>query len=1022
MLQGRVTAQDVYLGGDARGAATSRGAAGGYLREHTPLAGARAEGRAVPFPAIEPYDRGWLAVGDGHAVYYEQSGNPFGKPAVVLHGGPGGGIAPAYRQFHDPGVYRVVVLDQRGAGRSTPPASIEANTTWALVADLERLRAHLGVARWQVFGGSWGSTLALAYAEAHPGKVTELIVRGIFLCRRAEVAWLYQDGASRLFPDRWEQFLAPIPPGERAAPPEGIGLVEAYHRRLNCGDSGVEMEAARAWARWEDCVGSLVPPAPTAAAAAAEAAEVASGLGKTLAVARIENHYFKHGGFFEPESQLLDNLDAIRHIPAVIVQGRYDVVCPAASAWELHRAWPEADFVMVQDSGHSWSEPGTTHELLTATARFSGVGPSGHAAGGGDVGGGEGGGGGGGASLSPADMARYYQDGFVVLRGAVPAARVASVLAAVRDYAASAADFAEEPAGGSSGGLDDLLHPAKYRPAFGDYLAQELVARADPLVGGAGRHSMFGMLGHGGGAAVAQGWHGGLSHVGLVRPSFVEGEHGASATEELAYLAGAAGLATQMNAPLLAGDRYMQVVPGSHCRASTPAELAVLRAERAGVLAAVMPGAVAVELEPGDVCFYDPNIYHRGYNPGGEPRWTMHALFLAKRCPVASFEAGQRAALLAPGHIPRLPIAAARYLHRYCSATPMEPPPLREIVLGRYPLVPGHTEDAPPRMLTEAQQRFFQTFGFIHLKGLLADDIGWVQQEFEAAWRSHEAQWGRPHGHSGQGRTIWPGCFVHATPRLSTLIEHPAIRGICLSTLGEGYTHEGGDGNFYTGDTGWHSDCGVEWEQKSLVPCLKIAFYLDELTADSGAVRLIPGSYHHRDVYMSALHNGLQMGKGTSEELLGVPGKDVPAHIVESTPGDLVCFDHRCKHAAFGGGPSRRMFTMNWYAATPTEAHKTAAKLVNGMPRARGQDDVDNYIDRSWRDSEPRGFYEASPPERQRIIRNHRTLWAEAVREIDAAPDGLAAFGKVTAEELGAGLVAHLDGVAAAQDASIARL
>jgi proline iminopeptidase len=307
---------------------------------------------------IEPYEMGRFAVGDGHELYWEQSGDPAGQPVVFLHGGPGGGFQPDHRRFHDPSAYRIVGFDQRGCGRSTPYASLEANTTWDLVADIERLREHLGIARWQVFGGSWGSTLALAYAERFPTRVRSLVLRGIFMLRRSELLWFYQDGASHLFPDAWEPYLATIPVAERG------DLMSAYHRRLTSPDPDVRLAAARAWSVWEAAASRLLPDEAKVADAAADAfAE---------AFARIECHYFVHGGFFEVDGQLLRDVGRIREagIPGVIVQGRYDVVCPMRSAWDLHAAWPEAELVVVPDAGHAASEAGTVDALVRATDRL----------------------------------------------------------------------------------------------------------------------------------------------------------------------------------------------------------------------------------------------------------------------------------------------------------------------------------------------------------------------------------------------------------------------------------------------------------------------------------------------------------------------------------------------------------------------------------------------------------------------------------------------------------------------------
>lgn len=312
--------------------------------------------RRTLYPEIEPFDQGMLEVSALHTLYYEQSGNPDGKPVVFVHGGPGGGTSPKCRRFFDPAVYRIVLFDQRGCGKSVPHAELRENTTWDLVADIERVRAHLGIARWQVFGGSWGSTLALAYAQAHPDKVTELVLRGIFMLRRWELEWFYQKGCDAIFPDAWEKYLAAIPEVERG------DLISAYHRRLTSDDPAVRTAAARAWSVWEGSTSYLLQD--TGAIGAHDEDEFA------LAFARIECHYFVNGGFFEHEDQLLRNVDRIRAIPAVIVQGRYDVVCPIRSAWDLHRAWPEADLRIVPDAGHSAFEPGNTHELIEATDRF----------------------------------------------------------------------------------------------------------------------------------------------------------------------------------------------------------------------------------------------------------------------------------------------------------------------------------------------------------------------------------------------------------------------------------------------------------------------------------------------------------------------------------------------------------------------------------------------------------------------------------------------------------------------------
>ena len=307
---------------------------------------------------MEPYAVGEIEVSGGHTIYYEQSGNPEGKPVVFLHGGPGGGGSAQPRRFFDPARYRIILFDQRGCGRSRPHASLEHNTTWDLIADMEAIREAISVDRWQVFGGSWGSTLALAYAQSFPDRVTEMVLRGIFMIRPKEIRWFYQYGASEIFPDAWEHFLAPIPESERD------DLVTAYHRRLTSEDQAVALEAARAWSRWEGSTSLLRP--------SSEMADAFERDSFSLAFARIESHYFVNQAFMESPTQLLDNVNKIRHIPAVIVHGRYDIVCPIRSAWDLHRAWPEADFRLVPEAGHSAFETGNIHELVSATDRFAG--------------------------------------------------------------------------------------------------------------------------------------------------------------------------------------------------------------------------------------------------------------------------------------------------------------------------------------------------------------------------------------------------------------------------------------------------------------------------------------------------------------------------------------------------------------------------------------------------------------------------------------------------------------------------
>jgi len=313
--------------------------------------------RRTLYPPIEPFNTGFLDVSPLHRLYFEECGNPKGKPVVFLHGGPGAGCNATVRRFFDPQRYRIVLFDQRGCGRSKPHASLEDNTTWHLVADIEQLRVHLRIECWQVFGGSWGSTLALAYAQTHPDRVTELVLRGIFLLRRSELEWFYQGGCDALYPDAWEGFLAAIPESEHG------DLMSAYHRRLTDPDPGVRIAAAKAWSIWEGATSFLYQDPRHVA-----------GVGQddfALAFARIECHYFVNAGFLQRDAQLLHNVDRIRHIKAVIVQGRYDVVCPMRSAWDLHRAWPEAELHVVPDAGHSALEAGITDQLIRATDRFA---------------------------------------------------------------------------------------------------------------------------------------------------------------------------------------------------------------------------------------------------------------------------------------------------------------------------------------------------------------------------------------------------------------------------------------------------------------------------------------------------------------------------------------------------------------------------------------------------------------------------------------------------------------------------
>lgn len=311
--------------------------------------------RLTLYPAIEPYRSGTLDVGDGHTIYFEECGNPDGQPTLLVHGGPGGGSNPTMRRFHDPNHYRIILFDQRGCGRSTPNASLEANTTWHLVADMERLREMLGIDRWQLFGGSWGSTLALAYAETHPDRVESLILRGIFLVRRAELDWFYQEGCSWIYPDAFSAYQGIIPPEERG------DMIAAYHRRLTHPDPRVRLAAAKTWSVWEGSTLSVLQDHERIRQFGADA--------YALAFARIECHYFVNGGFFTRDDQLLADAGRLRGIPGTIVHGRYDVVTPMKNAWDLKQVWPTAELRIVADAGHAMSEPGIAHELVSATRR-----------------------------------------------------------------------------------------------------------------------------------------------------------------------------------------------------------------------------------------------------------------------------------------------------------------------------------------------------------------------------------------------------------------------------------------------------------------------------------------------------------------------------------------------------------------------------------------------------------------------------------------------------------------------------
>ncbi|HMN69699.1 MAG TPA: prolyl aminopeptidase, partial [Bdellovibrionales bacterium] len=308
-----------------------------------------------PFPEIEPYRTGRLKVSALHEIHFEEVGNPNGKPVIFVHGGPGGGTEPSHRRYFNPKVYRVILFDQRGCGQSLPYAELRENTTWDLIGDMEKLRVHLGIDKWMVFGGSWGSTLGLLYAETHPERVSELVLRGIFLCRNKEIRWFYQDGASHIFPDVWDGYLAAIPKEEHG------DLVKAYYSRLTSADRGTRLAAARAWSTWEGATSRLIPdPRMIQDSGEDEFAE---------AFARIECHYFTHGIWMRHDNQILEDVHKIRHIPCEIVHGRYDVVCPVENAWDLKKAWPEARLHIVPDAGHSAREEGILKKLIEATER-----------------------------------------------------------------------------------------------------------------------------------------------------------------------------------------------------------------------------------------------------------------------------------------------------------------------------------------------------------------------------------------------------------------------------------------------------------------------------------------------------------------------------------------------------------------------------------------------------------------------------------------------------------------------------
>nr|WP_321445718.1 prolyl aminopeptidase [uncultured Cohaesibacter sp.] len=310
------------------------------------------------YPPIEPYDHGMLDVGDGHAIYWERAGTKGGKPVVFLHGGPGGGCADIHRQLFHPDHYDILLFDQRGCGRSTPHAALNANTTWHLVEDIERLRALVGVDQWMVFGGSWGSTLALAYAQTHPDRVSELVLRGIFTLTQRELDWYYKFGVNQMFPDKWEAFVAPIPPEERG------DLMQAFHKRLTSDNPAVQLEAAKAWSVWEGETITLLPDESYSTSFAADQF--------AIAFARIENHFFSNKGWLE-EGQLLRDAHKMAGIPGAIVHGRYDMPCPMENAHSLHKAWPDADFHLIEGAGHAFDEPGILEALVATTDKFAGL-------------------------------------------------------------------------------------------------------------------------------------------------------------------------------------------------------------------------------------------------------------------------------------------------------------------------------------------------------------------------------------------------------------------------------------------------------------------------------------------------------------------------------------------------------------------------------------------------------------------------------------------------------------------------
>jgi proline iminopeptidase len=308
------------------------------------------------FPEIEPYRSFHFRVSDLHEIYVEECGNPAGQPVLFLHGGPGAGFNANHRRIFDPKHYRIILFDQRGAGKSRPHAELRENTTWDVVADIEKLRQHLDIKNWLVFGGSWGSTLALIYAQTHPKAVSHLVLRGIFLCRKSEIEWFYQNGASWIYPDVWEKYLEPIPKEEQN------DLVSAFYKRLTSPDEQTRLDAAKAWSGWEGSTVHLLPDEKTYLKFTSD--------DMAVSLARIECHYFTHGCWFRSDNQIIEDVEKIRHIPTVIVHGRYDVVCPVKNAFDLHAAWPESTLKVIPDAGHAFDEPGTLRELMSAVAKF----------------------------------------------------------------------------------------------------------------------------------------------------------------------------------------------------------------------------------------------------------------------------------------------------------------------------------------------------------------------------------------------------------------------------------------------------------------------------------------------------------------------------------------------------------------------------------------------------------------------------------------------------------------------------